>query len=598
MVSPKPPNIEQSRAGEPDPPNNRAEMAGRVLSERYRLEELLASGGFGAVYRGLHLHMRKQVAIKILHPEIENFPELVERFEREAIAGAHISHVNVAVATDIGKFDGDSYFLVQEYVRGETLRDLMDRGPLPPGRAGRVARQIAEALGAAHRHGIVHRDLKPTNVMLVQDTQDFVKLIDFGFARVPAGSLPQAPDDVSAPDWETSQPGVVFGTVSYLAPEAALGMSNVTELSDLYALGVLLYEMLAGRHPFDVSLPSNELFAQHRHASVPPISERSPDVQVPEKLEAVVRRLLEKDPENRFLDAPATIGALDDALGDDAAYVARANPDSVRPSRFEETEPRSDPGGRAESQLGRAWNALMARPRAFGLSLMVLALLALVLVRVRAASQPAPASEEPIAPVATAPPAPPPEPPKETFERRYRRETIQELQSLAPEGDLLLAAGALLALVDVDAESLSQEPAQSAAVTVVTRLPQDHEQANPVFYALAHKSGSHGLDVLYRVIEHDPAASSARRAESILARAGVKTRASPALRVTWALHRAACRNKPALFERAGTDGDERTLRLLVPLQSRRCNRSQGQCCFGRNLALDRAVELLEQRTRE
>jgi eukaryotic-like serine/threonine-protein kinase len=591
MVSPKPPTSEQSENGVSAPRDTRPEIVGRVLSDRYRIEELVAGGAFGSVYRGLHLHMRKQVAIKILHPEVENFPELVERFEREAIAGAHVSHVNVAVATDIGKFDDDSYFLVQEYVHGETLRDLLDRGPLPAGRAGRIARQIAAALGAAHRHGIVHRDLKPTNVMLVQDSQDFVKLIDFGFARVPAGALPQAPDDVQAPDWETSKPGVLFGTVAYLAPEAALGMQNVSEQSDLYALGILLYEMLAGRHPFDVTLPPAELFSQHRFAPVPAISELKPDADVPEQLEAVVRRLLDKEPEKRFADAAETIGALDDALAGDATYAVRVNPDSIRPSRLELPEEPT----RHAPLIERARELLRDRNKLVGLSLIAGALLALIVVGVRSASEPEPIAEPPPEPV-VAPPPPPPAKPKESFEQRYRRETIRELLALAPKGDPLLAAAALLALVDVDAAALSEPAAQSAAVSVVSRLPPKHDRTDGVYYALGHKSGPHGLDVLYRVIEDEPESVAARRAQSILALAGVKERASPALRVSWELRRAACANKRRLFERAGQEGDERTLRLLVPLQSRSCKRAAGECCYGRNLALDRAVSELEERT--
>src|SRR5262245_54459612 len=131
--------------------SGRPELLGRVLSDRYGVDALVATGTFGAVYRGGHLHMRKQIAIIVLPPETEHFPELVHRFEREAVAGAHISHPNVAVASDLGKFDGESYFLVQEYVDGETLRGALERGRLSPERAARIARQVAAALGAAHR---------------------------------------------------------------------------------------------------------------------------------------------------------------------------------------------------------------------------------------------------------------------------------------------------------------------------------------------------------------------------------------------------------------------------------------------------------------
>ncbi len=586
MVPPK-----TSDGGSEAPRGARPGMLGRVLSERYRIDELVAGGAFGSVYRGLHLVMRKQVAIKILHPEIENFPELVERFEREAIAGAHVSHANVAAATDIGKFDAGSYFLVQEYVHGETLREVMNRGPLSPGRAGRIARQIAAALGAAHRHRIVHRDLKPTNVMLVQDTDDFVKLIDFGFARVPAGSLPQAPEDVHAPDWEDSQPGVVFGSVSYLAPEAALGMDNVTEQSDLYALGVMLYEMLAGRHPFDVTLPPNELFSQHRHGEVPPLSDRNPDVKVPEGLEKVVRRLLEKDPGQRFVDASATVVALDDALAGDADYALRTNPDSIRPSRY---EAEAAQGAVVEPVIRRAFHGLAQRPQLVISMLLAAGVLTLIIAQIRADARTA----LPAPKASVAAPKPPPEKPKEPFEKRYRRETIAELVALAPKGDPTLAANALLALVDLDPAALSEKRVSAAAATVVERLQPNRGKTDAVFFALGHKAGTQGLDLLYQVVEQDPTSNSGRRANSILALAGVRNRASPALQVTWELHHAPCRNKPRLFERAGRFGDERTLRLLVPLQARKCKPREGECCFGRNLALDRAVAQIHERLKK
>src|SRR5690606_1793596 len=135
------------------------QLIGRTLSERYRIVELIAMGGMGAVYRGEHLTMRKNIAIKVLHPEIEDFPEMVARFEREAVAGAHVQHPNVATASDFGSFDGESRFLVLELVDGITLRQLIDRGPVPPARACRIARHVAAGLAAVHDKGIVHRDI-------------------------------------------------------------------------------------------------------------------------------------------------------------------------------------------------------------------------------------------------------------------------------------------------------------------------------------------------------------------------------------------------------------------------------------------------------
>jgi eukaryotic-like serine/threonine-protein kinase len=171
-----------------------ASLIGRIIQDRYRIDELVGMGGMGAVYRGEHLRMRKRIAVKVLHPGIENALELVARFEREAIAGAQISHPNVAAATDFGELEDGSTFLVQEYVAGRTLHHALASGPMSPARAVRIARQLASVLAAVHAAGIVHRDLKPRNVMLVEGTDD-VKLIDFGLAKVSEESLPTKAHD-------------------------------------------------------------------------------------------------------------------------------------------------------------------------------------------------------------------------------------------------------------------------------------------------------------------------------------------------------------------------------------------------------------------
>ncbi|KYF82985.1 hypothetical protein BE18_29110, partial [Sorangium cellulosum] len=292
---------------------------GRVISKRYRIDEVIAMGGMGAVYRGEHVHMHKRVAIKILHPDTERLPELVQRFEREAIAGAHIQHRNVATATDFGEAEDGSFFLVLEYVRGTTLHEIIRRGPMPAARAALIARQIAAALGATHAMSIVHRDVKPRNVMVVEPQGDLVKLIDFGLAKV---SVDQLRRSVASPESTRmegeSRPvrlttaGVIFGTIAYLAPESALGMDFVDERADLYALGLIFYEMLAGKHPFLAKDPV-ELFNQQRSAPVPAIAEHAPGVAVPPAIEAVVRRLLEKQPRARFESAAELIAALDAA---------------------------------------------------------------------------------------------------------------------------------------------------------------------------------------------------------------------------------------------------------------------------------------------
>ena len=572
-------------AHEPPAVTARPELLGRVLSDRYRVDSLVASGAFGSVYRGVHLHMRKEVAIKILHPEIENFRELVERFEREAIAGAHVTHPNVAAASDFGKFDGDSYFLVQEYIRGETLREPCDRGPLAAGRAARIARQIGLALSAVHRRGIVHRDLKPTNVMLVAGTDDFVKLIDFGFARVPVGTLTIAAEELGPPSWEGSQAGVVFGTVAYLAPEAALGMQSVSERSDLYALGILLYEMLAGRHPFDVTLPAAELFAKHRFELPPRIADLDP------ALERIVQRLLAKDPNERFADAAGLVDALDQAMARDRVYRARSNPDSVRPSRWLSAKLALPAPPAVPVEFERR------RPRWIGVAVAGLVAGVLAVVALSRSAEEAPPAPSSAAAEPSAAPAPPPSAStKEPFERRYARARKAELVELAASGDIGRASEALLALVAVDSDALDDSATAGAAAKLLPRLAPGGTATDKVFYALAHKAGPAGLDVLYRVLESTPDSAAARRAHSILVLQAASERASPGLRVTWELRQAACKQKPFLFERAAKQGDERTLRLLRSMRVPVCHPKTSDCCLASDLALDQAIDRLAEKS--
>ena len=293
-------------------------LVGRVVSERYRIDEVLAMGGMGAVYRAEHIRMRKRVAIKVLHPETENLPDLVARFEREAIAGAHIAHPNVASATDFGRLEDGSYYLVLEYVRGVTLSDLIKQGPLPPARAVQIAKQNRLALDAAHRMGVVHRDVKPRNVMIVEQSEekrDQIKLIDFGLAKVPLDRFSTTGDkDEGDPTWSgtITATGIVFGTVAYMSPETGLGMEAVDARSDLYALGIIFYEMLTGTHPFDAIDPG-ALFLQQRTQKPPAMRLRAPNIVVPPSLERITMRLLEKAPTSRYADAPALIEALDGA---------------------------------------------------------------------------------------------------------------------------------------------------------------------------------------------------------------------------------------------------------------------------------------------
>lgn len=324
-------------------------MIGQVISDRYRIRELIAMGGMGAVYRGDHLLLKKRIAIKLLHPETENLPELVKRFEREAIAGAHIQHPNVATATDFGKLQDGSYFLILEYVKGVTLHEVLEKGALTPRRAANFAKQIASALHAIHTKGIFHRDIKPRNIMVVEGPPETLKIIDLGLAKLKVGDFSdeQVKDSMSDEDDATALTvaGTIFGTLAYLAPEAAEGMDAVDGRSDLYALGLIMYEMLCGKRPF-VAINPVELFMQHRIAPVPPMSTRAPTIVVPPILEAIPRKLLEKKPEARYQTGQDVCEAIDEALatlgadeGDEV--VSDDSPKSIRqdlPTVVEKTE--------------------------------------------------------------------------------------------------------------------------------------------------------------------------------------------------------------------------------------------------------------------
>lgn len=314
----------------PDDLKARAEaLVGTTISQRYRIDALIAFGGMGAVYRGEHILMRKRIAVKLLQSGAEDLPQLVERFRREAIVGAHVTHPNIASATDFGELDDGSYFLVMEHIKGRTLYDLIkEEGALPLDRAMGIARQVAAGLAAAHEAGVVHRDLKPHNIMLVDLDgnrtasvpalllgRDIIKIIDFGFASMAEERLSIAPSERPSvvPDRITQQ-GEIFGTIAYLAPEAAAGMDVVDARSDLYALGVVIYQMLTGLHPFKETAPG-PLFRCHLTKPPPPFKVRAPEVDVPAAVEAITMRLLEKEPERRFQNAPELIEAIDEAMG-------------------------------------------------------------------------------------------------------------------------------------------------------------------------------------------------------------------------------------------------------------------------------------------
>jgi eukaryotic-like serine/threonine-protein kinase len=259
-------------------------------------------------------------------------PEVVARFEREAMAAAHIEHPNVAVATDFGKLDDGSFFLVLEYVEGQSLRDAGAAVTLGVDRALCIALQMASALSRAHSIGIVHRDLKPENIMLVsrEGRADFVKILDFGIAKVPIGELG---GDSRAPGQALTQVGMVYGTPEYMAPEQALGQV-VDGRADLYSLGIIMFEMITGTRPYQHD-SKVALLGMHVTAPIPRMRERAPETEIPPNLEALVHRLLAKEASARFSDAKELIAALEactQKLASDEAKAIRAQTGQAKAS--------------------------------------------------------------------------------------------------------------------------------------------------------------------------------------------------------------------------------------------------------------------------
>ncbi|HMF42185.1 MAG TPA: protein kinase [Polyangia bacterium] len=277
---------------------------GTVVGERYRIVSRIGVGGMGAVYRAEHTMMRRDLAIKVLLPELGGKEEFARRFEREAESASRLTHPNIITVTDFGRTPEGSLFLVMEFLAGESLSSAISAGPMAPARALAIMRQMLRALEHAHAAGVVHRDLKPENIMLVEreGQRDVVKILDFGIAKV---TQPQSGGEA------LTQAGVIFGTPEYLSPEQALGEA-VDVRADIYAAGIILYEMLAGRRPFE-SEDKVKIISMHLSHAPPRIRDVSPTVDVPLPLEQAVMQSLEKTREHRFASATAFLQALDDA---------------------------------------------------------------------------------------------------------------------------------------------------------------------------------------------------------------------------------------------------------------------------------------------
>jgi len=285
---------------------------GTILADRYFIHSLIGEGGMGKVYAGEHVLMHKRVAVKVLHKALTTLPDVVQRFEREAMAAANIDDPNVAAATDFGHLPEGLVFIVLEYVQGTSLRSEIADGPFGVSRALHIARQMASALASAHARGIVHRDLKPENVMLVEKAgdPDFVKVFDFGIAKVPIQEISE--QGSVRPGEIITKVGMIFGTPEYMAPEQALAQ-DTDGRADQYALGVVLFEMLTGHRPF----PSNSqvgILAQQLKGPPPKVSDKVPTLGIPAEVESLVDRLLAVDRDQRFDSALELVVAIEELL--------------------------------------------------------------------------------------------------------------------------------------------------------------------------------------------------------------------------------------------------------------------------------------------
>ena len=271
------------------------DVSGLTLNGRYQLVKLIGGGGMAQVYQARDLVLRRLVAVKILRDQYASDPKFVERFQREAEASAGLSHPNIVSIYDVGKENG-LHYIVMDHIQGETLRDYVVRSaPLPTGVVVEIGAQIALALESAHRNGLIHRDIKPGNVMLTTDGS--VKVVDFGIAK-------------GTSYLSLTSTGVALGTVAYMSPEQIKG-GQLGPHSDIYSLGVTLYEMATGKLPFE---SDSDVGMALKHISELPIPPHQVNRGVPAQLAAIIMRSLEKDPAQRFSSAIQMARALKNVL--------------------------------------------------------------------------------------------------------------------------------------------------------------------------------------------------------------------------------------------------------------------------------------------
>ncbi len=638
MSEPRHPTDQPDPATEPRDPDM---LVGQVISGRYRIDSVIASGAIGNVYEGEHVHMRKRVAIKILNSAMDRLPHVKERFEREAMAGAHIDHPSVGAATDFGRLPDGSYFLVLEFVDGRSLQDAMIDRIFVAQRVVRMGRQLASGLHAAHCVGIIHRDVKPANIMIVRNTDDMVKLIDFGFAKIDFARLPAIAERTGPLPRNVTVVGQVFGTPAYMAPEAATGMEGVDARSDLYALGVTLFEMLAGARPIDDPDPVRLLHRKIKEEA-PALSAFVKPGAVPDELQAVIMRLLARDKRDRFASGKELAEALDAIEA--SCFTSVPYPRSLAPStdsdgieallsqpksstgRSDDTAPTvslNAPNGGPQLQpaapatgvrrVSRLWWALAAA----GLLVVGGSMGAWWTARHAGARPPGTSPSGSIA----APPASSMVMPSASASEAAA-ESAPQLAAPVPSGvasteadlgaartefwrsvakrDWKRGARALKAVIEIDDKCFEEVEFVRAAGSVTASVDLiDPALGRELMMLLSERAG--GIDVLYDlVLRRGAIGGPGKKALALLQRKAVRARASNGTRLAIELHIGGCPDKRALFDRAGDEGDERVLAELQSLLTIPCTASTQQqpCCFRTDKNLQDAVVRLQARLKQ
>lgn len=283
-------------------------LIGATLGGLYIVERLIGEGGMGRVYEATHTHLGKAYAVKVLSENRVNKPDAVERFLREAKAASRIEHDHIVKVVNFDKHDEHGVFIVMELLEGEDLADRLERGPLEIDEAVEIATQTGDALEAAHDAGIVHRDLKPENIFITQKKgRDFIKVLDFGISKI------KSPDHTDVKLTATDQ---IVGTPLYISPELARGVAAVDHRTDIYALGVIVYEMVTGTPPF-AGQNHFQLLYKHGNESPDPPSQRGGRAKIPAHVESAILRALEKQPSDRF----SSMKGFSDALQGPTAPV-------------------------------------------------------------------------------------------------------------------------------------------------------------------------------------------------------------------------------------------------------------------------------------